>query len=539
MHQLLNPSGIGFRLLAFLLLGGLLPVGFLGFVAFRSVEYNLQLHLGRELAIEVEGVRDRIDSELMRAFIDLRRLGRDPQLQDEPRAAIRRFLTTSASGQIGRERFPCLAVLGDHGELSESFGDCRHLLSRLRRWSEIFPNARVISNPYTLYAESPAVDLWFPQNEPYSRRGLLATFSLRYLADLLLQLEIRGGVYHDVFLFAPDGSMLARKIPGQGLLTNVYVGYPVLEAADSEQDGIAVGSLYDGDEAVTAVLSLEGPLPELEPVRGWRLAMVQPLSDRSEETVVLIGRMRAALVAAVVVTVTASLLFALILLRGIVGPVRQLIQATLRVRHGDLTTPIRIQRPAELRQLGGFFDEMREQLKRLLDQLTQMAATDELTGLANRRTLDTRLQDEVRRARRYGQSLCLAVMDIDHFKRINDCFGHPFGDLVLQRVADACRRLCRDTDLMARFGGEEFAFLLPLTSKANAFLIMDRIRQAVESMEVADEAARFRAGVTVSIGIANLPDDAQDEVSLFAKADEALFSAKNAGRNQVVSSTAA
>ncbi len=538
MHTLLNPLGIGFRLLAFLLMGGLVPTGFLGFVAFRFVEYNLQVHLGRELAIEVEGVRNLIDRELMRAYIDLRRLARDPSLEIEPRQTIRSFLRATASGQIGRDKFPCVALVTG-GTLELAVGDCLHLAQRLDRFDRIFPDGRTVSAPYMLRAASPALDFWFPRGDVGSGRGLLATFNVSYLSDLLTQADIEGGVYHDIFVYAPDGTMLARKIPGLGLLTNTLVGFPVLEQAAANQEGIGVGELYDGDEAVAAVVRLVGPLPELEPVRDWRVGMVQPLSDRSEQTVVLIERMRSALRVAVVVTVAASLLFALILLRGIVGPVRQLMQATLRVRAGDLTTPIEVRGATELHQLGRFFDDMRSQLKRLLDQLTQLATTDELTGLPNRRTLDTRLQDEVRRARRYGQSLSFAVMDVDHFKRINDCFGHAFGDLVLQRLADTCRHLCRDTDLMARYGGEEFAFLLPLTSKANAFLIMDRIRQAVESLEVVDEVAQYHTRITVSIGVANLPDDAQDETTLFARADEALFAAKSAGRNQVRSATAA
>jgi diguanylate cyclase (GGDEF)-like protein len=537
MHTLLNPLGIGFRLLAFLLIGGLLPTGFLGFVAFRFIEYNLQVYLGQALAVEVEGVRNQIDRELMRAYIDLRRLVREPDLQSEPRKIIRSFLRTTASGQIGREKFPCVALV-THRAVELSVGDCLHLPERLRSFDRIFPEGNTISTPYMLRAASPALDFWLPRGDR-SGRGLLATFNLGYLSDLLTQADIKGGVYHDIFVYAADGTMLARRIPGLGLLSNTLVGFPVLEVAAGNPDGIGVGQLYDGDQAVAAVVRLVGLLPELEPIRGWRVAMVQPLSDRSEGTIVVIERLRAALKVAVVVTVAASLLFALILLRGIVGPVRQLIQATLRVRTGDLTTPIAVRGPSELHELGRFFDEMRSQLKRLLDQLTQLATTDELTGLPNRRTLDARLHEEVRRARRYGQSLCFAVMDVDHFKRINDCFGHAFGDLVLQRLADTCRRLCRDTDMMARYGGEEFAFLLPLTSKANAFLIMDRIRQAVESLEVVDEVAHYRTRLTVSVGVANLPDDAQDENSLFARADEALFAAKSAGRNQVRSASAA
>lgn len=539
MLNLLNPTGIGFRLLAFLLLGGLLPIGFLGFLSFRYIEYNLQVHLATELSIEVEGVRDRIDSELMRAFIDLRRLSRHPDLETNPKEVFRSFLRETASGQVGREKFPCLAWLDSQGKLGSSAGDCRHLAGRIRQWHSNFRDQQVISQPYVLRNESPAVDVWFPREGVYLREGLLATFNLGFLSDLMTQLDLKAGVKHDIFLYEPGGSMLARKIPGYGLLTNIFVGYPVLEVAAVNPAGIGVGELYEGGDAAAAVIGLAGPLPELEPLRHWKVAMIQPLADQSEENVVLIERMRVALKVAVVATVAVSLVLALVLLRGIVAPVRDLIQATLRVRSGDLVTPIRIRQPAELRQLGAFFDEMREQLRRLLDQLTQLATTDELTGLPNRRTMDARMREEARRARRYGQSLCLAVMDIDHFKRINDCFGHPFGDLVLQQVSDVCRRMCRDTDLMARFGGEEFAFLLPITSKANAFLILDRIRQAVESLEVHDDVAGYRARVTVSIGIANLPDDAQDETTLFVRADEALFVAKSGGRNQVVAATAA
>jgi diguanylate cyclase (GGDEF)-like protein len=164
-------------------------------------------------------------------------------------------------------------------------------------------------------------------------------------------------------------------------------------------------------------------------------------------------------------------------------------------------------------------------------ELTRQASTDSLTGIANRRHFMERGNDEIERARRYHLPLTLLLLDIDHFKQINDRFGHPAGDRLLQAVAQTCQANARNVDLPGRLGGEEFALLMPETSAVAARLAAERLRRAIAAIAPAQSGLLHE--ITASFGIAALnPQDSSME-SLLARADTALYRAKNAGRNRV------
>ena len=172
---------------------------------------------------------------------------------------------------------------------------------------------------------------------------------------------------------------------------------------------------------------------------------------------------------------------------------------------------------------------------RLEQQLKQMSDTDPLSGVGNRRYFKRVLDQESARARRLAQPLSLLVLDLDHFKRINDAHGHPVGDRVIRHFADLCRSDLRDIDVIARIGGEEFAILLIGSALGPAVEVAERIRRQVESSAVpgsGDSVVSF----TVSIGVAQLQADA-DNVDLFGDADSALYAAKRSGRNRVMASS--
>ena len=170
---------------------------------------------------------------------------------------------------------------------------------------------------------------------------------------------------------------------------------------------------------------------------------------------------------------------------------------------------------------------------RLFATLSQMASTDELTQLSNRRRFTETLRLEVARARRVGTPLSLVLGDLDHLKRVNDTYGHPAGDAAIRHAADAFKRGRRETDLAARLGGEEFALLLPSTDRAGAARAADRIRA-----DLSGSSVPVIGTVTVSMGVATLPDDAGSEEDLVRVADERLYAAKAAGRNRVVATSA-
>ena len=155
-----------------------------------------------------------------------------------------------------------------------------------------------------------------------------------------------------------------------------------------------------------------------------------------------------------------------------------------------------------------------------------MAATDPLTGLKNRRAFDNRLQTELAVVKRRGTPLSLLMLDVDHFKQINDSFGHDAGDTVLVTIAQALSNSARLVDAVARVGGEEFAVILPNTHAQAAQEVAERMRIAVA------QSSDLAQPTTISIGVATLQDQ-EDANSLYARADAALYTAKKTGRNRV------
>lgn len=174
-------------------------------------------------------------------------------------------------------------------------------------------------------------------------------------------------------------------------------------------------------------------------------------------------------------------------------------------------------------------------LKNQADALRSMAMVDGLTGVANRRHFDTILLAEWRHCARVGQDLSLIMIDVDFFKRYNDHYGHPAGDVCLQAIATALANgLARSHDTVARYGGEEFVCLLPGTPLAGAVQIANTLEKAVRALALAHAASAVSPEVTVSLGVACLrPDGETKPQSLVDLADAQLYSAKNAGRAQV------
>lgn len=186
--------------------------------------------------------------------------------------------------------------------------------------------------------------------------------------------------------------------------------------------------------------------------------------------------------------------------------------------------------------VGSLINMLRTRVDQLVARLADAARRDPLTGLLNRRGFDERLDSELARAERATEkrSIALVIGDVDHFKEVNDRFGHPAGDAALSRVAEVLAGVGRRIDTVARLGGEEFAFIVPDTDAPNALELAERARLAVERAFAGEPIP-----LTVSLGVVASPDDGETAELLLAKADKALYAAKHAGRNRAARSPVA
>ena len=167
----------------------------------------------------------------------------------------------------------------------------------------------------------------------------------------------------------------------------------------------------------------------------------------------------------------------------------------------------------------------------VFEKTTKSLTLDTLTGLLNRNTFDEVLTREISRAKRHDANLTLLFLDLDNFKQINDTLGHLAGDEVLRKVAHLIMAEKRSEDVAARYGGEEITVLLPETSKADGWLIGERIRKKIEDADISFEGKNVR--ITLSGGLASFPIDASDDLTLLKHADLAMYRAKSFGKNNI------
>jgi len=225
--------------------------------------------------------------------------------------------------------------------------------------------------------------------------------------------------------------------------------------------------------------------------------------------------------------------------------IRTLLDTARRVRSGDLGARTGLHDGKdELSQVGREFDEMAEtlqrrdlELKTAMQELQEQAITDPLTGLHNTRYLRELLPREMLRAKRKDSPLAAIIIDVDHFKRVNDSLGHEAGDGVLKELGALLKKSIRGSDIACRYGGEEFAIILADATSEGARRKAEDIRAAVKGLEL-HHGGKPIGGLTVSLGVALFPYHADQTTTLLRKAGEALYQAKEAGRDRVVVSYA-
>jgi diguanylate cyclase (GGDEF)-like protein len=220
-------------------------------------------------------------------------------------------------------------------------------------------------------------------------------------------------------------------------------------------------------------------------------------------------------------------------LKNLQATLRHLTWQTGQIAKGDFS-----QRVEFLGDFSQSFNWMVEQLEayrqRILGQnreLERLATTDPLTGVYNRRYFMDFATKEYLRSQRYAHLFSVIQMDIDHFKKINDTYGHAVGDEVLKAFTLTCQEALRESDVLGRIGGEEFSIILPETEKEGALIVAERIRRSIAELKVDENDQRIH--FTVSSGVTNLRPDDRGIEAVLRRGDEALYLAKNGGRNKV------
>ncbi len=391
----------------------------------------------------------------------------------------------------------------------------------------------------------------------------IAEGAVERLDDALTELSLKGREQLDidsVGLIDMRGTAIAHS--GSGTFSEAIAEFSfankarvdtfIADSASEERARWLYAPRLDGRELL--ILSM----PVISGLRWGTLIAVfdlEKVNDRILTSRYLI------LAAALAIALTLVLALQAGLVTLVVGPLRRLRETLSRVEAGDFTARAEVRSRTEIGQLGRAFNQMaaelesytrtledrvaqrtaeaerrQEELEKVNAQLEILARTDLLTGLANRRHVLERLELELGRAHRHRQSLALAMVDIDHFKRVNDTWGHAAGDAVLKTVAETLKRSVRAHDLVGRHGGEEFivALLEPLPAEVPG--VLERLRSEVERTETVLPDGR-KVKVTISCGYAIFADHETTLDGLLSAADKALYRAKHEGRNRVVCAT--
>ncbi len=433
-----------------------------------------------------------------------------------------------------QERFPdhdeLLIIHPDGHIVASSTGETSTIDLPLESWNDVRQGTAIVRDPH---------------GDGVLRRQSAIIVQPIYTADGAAS-RLLAGMAAKVS-FASVGETLKALTPGEsgqvylvnrkgGLITGTGVGAREPRSASP-------------DEALP-ILAAEGDWPvvgtfEKVPRLDWTIVAEIP----QQEAFAQIARLRnlTALIVVILLVGVGSIAYALAQI--IIRPLDRLAAGAAHVAAGDLAVDLPVMGGGEVGYLTRVFNNMvarlregRQELDAINDTLSQQneelalrSITDVLTGLNNRRHLMETLEQEAGRSRRRGGGFAILMIDVDHFKKFNDTFGHLAGDNVLIKLASILQESARDIDSAARYGGEEFVVMLPDTSLKDAAQVAERIRTRLTTEHFGTDDAYVT--VTLSIGVAEFPQDGDSPEAVLAKADSALYHAKRRGRDRVVATS--
>ncbi len=361
---------------------------------------------------------------------------------------------------------------------------------------------------------------------------LAATLNFGSMEAVLRQWS-QGQTRH-LYIVKPDGTrVLSSLLSTQPVLTTKLPEHATRTFFAGES-GDLVQMNYDNLD----VLAVMQPVSRL----GWGVVAEKNYEDAYRALVSI----RTVALASTAWLLLGVGLIAYLLSLTIIGPLTRLTEGAARVAGGDLSVEIAADPPREIERLATMFNTMVSYLREAQQDLTAanyalnernqsleaISSTDALTGLHNRRRMLDALNAEIARHARHARSFSIMMVDVDHFKKYNDTYGHPAGDALLKKVGGILKSSLRTNDFAARYGGEEFLILLPDQDKKGAVEVAERIRQRIAA-ETGDETHQRKA-ITASLGVATFPESGRTADPLLASADAALYKAKNSGRNRVL-----
>ncbi len=363
---------------------------------------------------------------------------------------------------------------------------------------------------------------------------LAAKINLKSIGALLKK-RTKGGT-DEIYLIDRNGRLLVGSEPIAGSLLQ----------AEGNSDLYSSGSLrlkapaeYIGFRGID-VIGISAKIPKMK----W-LVIAEMVKDRAYEEIAELQQITVLAVGGLLMCIG---LIAYLFGHTMVSPLKRLSAGAGRVASGNLDVDLPIRGLSEVSYLTQVFNHMVASLRANREELStanqalrvknkelqKISITDGLTGLYNRKHIMELFSREIVRAIRYKHPLAVLIVDIDHFKKINDTYGHLTGDAVIRQLAGTFTRSVRDCDYVGRYGGEEFLIILPDSGVQSGLGAAERIRQNVSELRISREDKAL--SVTVSVGVAGYPDYGEDMESIINKADAALYRAKEKGRNRVITS---
>lgn len=533
-------AGIRIKMLMFGVVATLIPSLTTVWISYIENRRALQAKASEELlGVSAQAVRE-VDLWTKELRYDLRvfsssyevteNLDRIPLVKGEPQHSGIFFNRLTDYLHAVRERFPEdyseLLVLDQHGHVVATSDATPSHIAIAPGWAnELTKNEWALGAPYWDSTGTHAEILVFVPIMSVRRTGqgaggthlvgaLASRVNLRSVADTLRRFV--PGDSGQIYLITRTGRLIVSSRGSSREM--MRQGYSREDANWLlEREGRAVQfSSVSGNRVVGSTRTV--------PALNWLVIAEIPATEAFRQ----VARLRNVTLG--IVTLLLAVLGALAYVLGmlIVRPLNRLTQAADKVAKGDLEVGLPVTTGSEVGDLTEVFNNMVARLRESRTELERLSVTDPLTGLFNRLRMMEVLENEVRRSRRLHHEFSVVMADLDLFKRYNDDYGHPAGDIVLKRVATIMREASRDVDFVARYGGEEFLIMMPETTIDGAAEFAERIRK-----RIADEALPD-GQITLSLGVSAFPMHGDGPEQLIAEADAALYLAKRAGGDRVV-----